>query len=349
MQQQSVNLDVLRSVAVTLVVVSHLADALGFGNRFRDIGHLGYVGVFLFFIHTSLVLMMSLERLRATGDAVTARFYIRRAFRIYPLSILTVLAVLAFKIPAFVDPPFVPLSTGAIWSNLFLVQNITRLPDVIGPFWSLPYEVQMYIVLPFLYAPARWIASYRGALVFIAAGFAARYVESYIAAAAGYHVLLNYAPFFCIGVAAYGLSKRVSGSLNPAFFAVCLALFILAPWSLNGQAKGWATWSTSTALAILLPYSRDFTSTLIRRASHNIAKYSYGVYLAHIPIMWLAFRKFSAYPWPLQGALFLGLLVVVPVLLYHLIEQPLIDAGGRVAKGLVSERPAVAAVASSGI
>jgi peptidoglycan/LPS O-acetylase OafA/YrhL len=346
--RQSVNLDVLRSVAVTLVVVSHLADVLGFGNRFRDIGHLGYEGVFLFFIHTSLVLMMSLERLHATGGAVSGRFYIRRAFRIYPLSILTVLAVLALKIPAFVDPPFVPLSGGAVWANLLLVQNVARLPDVIGPFWSLPYEVQMYLLLPFLYAPARWIRSYRGALVIILAGFAARYLESWIAAAAGYHALLSYAPFFCMGVAAYGLSRRVSASLHPAGFAVCLALFILAPWSLNGQAKGWATWSVGTVLAVLLPHFRDFTSPLIRRASLNIAKYSYGVYLAHIPIMWFAFRKLGAYPRPVQGTLFLGLLALIPVLLYHLIEQPLIDAGSRIAKVLVAQRPAVVAVSSSG-
>jgi peptidoglycan/LPS O-acetylase OafA/YrhL len=345
MTQQSVNLDVLRSVAVMLVVGSHLTDVLGFGNRFRDIGHIGYWGVFLFFIHTSLVLMMSQERLHATGGRVTARFYIRRAFRIYPLSILTVLAVVLIRIPAFIDPPFVPLSAGAFWANILLVQNIPHLPDVIGPFWSLPYEVQMYLLLPFLYFPARRIRSFLGAALLIAAGFVARDLEWRFATAAGYHPVLAYAPWFCMGVAAYGLSRNIRPSIHPKWFVLALALYILAPWASKPQAKGWVTWLVAIPLPFLLPYCRDFTDPLIHRVSHWIAKYSYGLYLAHIPIMWFAFRQLSQ-PKVIQLAVFAVLLAGVPVALYHLIEEPLIRAGGRVAQALVAGRPAPAAVGS---
>jgi peptidoglycan/LPS O-acetylase OafA/YrhL len=345
MNQQSVDLDVLRSVAVSLVVFTHLSFMFGYGNRFHGLGHIGYFGVFLFFIHTSLVLMMSLERLRATGGAVTGRFYIRRAFRIYPLSILTVLVVLLLKIPAYLEPTYKPLSTAAIWANLLLVQNVPHLPDAIGPFWSLPYEVQMYLVLPFLYVAARRIQTYRGALVLIAVGFAARYVEGLVAQAVGYHALLSYAPWFCMGVAAYGLSKHVVPRWNPRWFAVGLAVFVGAPWLSSEAVRGWAMWVVGVPFALLLPYFCDFTGPVVHRLSHWIAKYSYGLYVAHIPIMWFAYQKL-ALPRAVQTLVFFALVIAIPALLYHAVEEPMIRAGARIAQKLVRERGAVAATAA---
>ena len=61
-------------------------------------------GVLMFFIHTSLVLMMSLERL---GEVRTIqRFYVRRAFRIYPLAVLTVLIALLIRVPPHFEPTY---------------------------------------------------------------------------------------------------------------------------------------------------------------------------------------------------------------------------------------------------
>ena len=54
----------------------------------------------LFFVHTSLVLMYSMQRSPLRGGALFRDFYIRRFFRIYPLSILTVLAAVALHLHA---------------------------------------------------------------------------------------------------------------------------------------------------------------------------------------------------------------------------------------------------------
>lgn len=54
------NLDILRAVAVLLVLVDHSAKF--FGGSFDLLHPLGITGVYLFFTHTSLVLMFSLER-----------------------------------------------------------------------------------------------------------------------------------------------------------------------------------------------------------------------------------------------------------------------------------------------
>src|SRR5918996_4625319 len=91
--QESANLDMLRSVAVLLVFGSHLLVAFGLPWQGTVIGDLGHLGVMAFFVHTSLVLMMSLARLQEGPGSIVGRFYIRRAFRIYPLAIVTVLTV----------------------------------------------------------------------------------------------------------------------------------------------------------------------------------------------------------------------------------------------------------------
>jgi peptidoglycan/LPS O-acetylase OafA/YrhL len=90
--RESSNLDFLRAVAVLAVYFAHLSHALNLYNP----GSLGRFGVLIFFVHTSCVLMFSLQRLSSSGftndSRLTAAFWIRRFFRIYPLSIICILA-----------------------------------------------------------------------------------------------------------------------------------------------------------------------------------------------------------------------------------------------------------------
>ena len=88
----SSNLDLLRSCAVLLVVVAHVIgvwrpdDLPGYHMQ-----ALGLLGVEFFFVHTSLVLMFSLQRLSASAPAhQLTTFLVRRFFRIYPLSVVVV-------------------------------------------------------------------------------------------------------------------------------------------------------------------------------------------------------------------------------------------------------------------
>ena len=97
------NLDFLRSVAVLLVLFDHLFMAAGLADRYPFVWSMGHLGVLMFFVHTSLVLMLSLERSEEKSSGHLFRdFYIRRAFRIYPLSIACVVLVSAFAGREFV-------------------------------------------------------------------------------------------------------------------------------------------------------------------------------------------------------------------------------------------------------
>src|SRR5688500_16522490 len=97
------NLDALRAFAVLLVLADHVLEtfaALDGGNFHPFDRSLGRLGVLLFFVHTCFVLMGSLERGGGAGWAFAREFYVRRAFRIYPLAIVCVLAVVAAGVPA---------------------------------------------------------------------------------------------------------------------------------------------------------------------------------------------------------------------------------------------------------
>lgn len=80
--KDSSNLDFLRSVAVLMVLIDHLCRH--YHHDFVGpvaVVDVGYFGVLLFFVHTSLVLMRSMERSRLWGGALLTNFYVRRIFQ----------------------------------------------------------------------------------------------------------------------------------------------------------------------------------------------------------------------------------------------------------------------------
>jgi peptidoglycan/LPS O-acetylase OafA/YrhL len=203
LSSESRNLDLLRSVAVSYVFVAHLILSL-IRSPYPELHdawvpelyELGRVGVQLFFVHTSLVLLLSLDRNQ--GEGLFLSFYVRRFFRIYPLSTACILMVLAFRIPYVPRDSFLSPGWGDLLSNLFLVQNVTGAKDLISPLWSLPLEVQMYVLLPVIFVVLRRFGSSPLVLGMWTAAFAAVPLSP----------LLAFFPCFFGGVFAYQLSKE---------------------------------------------------------------------------------------------------------------------------------------------
>lgn len=193
-QSHTRNLDVLRSAAVLCVFIAHLGYAIS-GAEYNAIGG---VGVALFFVHTSLVLMMSLER-----DRNWFGFYVRRIFRIYPLSTLTVAVILTLHIPRDYSDLFRMPPVGVVIENLTLTQNVFGGPSVSVPLWSLPWEVQMYAILPVLFF---FLRSGRSTAAVLIATLAVRFAG--LALGIRGLTALQYAPCFLAGVLAY---KMVPG------------------------------------------------------------------------------------------------------------------------------------------
>ncbi len=99
-------------------------------------------------------------------------------------------------------------------------------------------------------------------------------------------------------------------------------------------------WVVCLSLGLIIPWMRELQAPRLNRLSKTIAKYSYGIYLFHYPILELAFMSLADRPLALQWSVFLLLLLLLPYLGYHLIEHPMIKLGGA-----WSERKSVSKVA----
>src|ERR1035438_5245371 len=100
MKNKYSNLDLLRSMAVLSVVMAHLwHSCVAFNicaeNQFisQFLHNCSITGVSFFFVHTCLVLMLSMHRAPYAHRA--RNFLIRRAFRIYPLCWAAIFLALA--------------------------------------------------------------------------------------------------------------------------------------------------------------------------------------------------------------------------------------------------------------
>jgi peptidoglycan/LPS O-acetylase OafA/YrhL len=345
-KRESANLDLLRSLAVILVFSEHALVAFGLPWEGTMLGALGHLGVLLFFIHTSLVLMMSLERLEESGDGLIRSFYIRRAFRIYPLAIVAVLLVPLLRIPQGLGMVYRSELPVELWSNLLLIQNLTGARSLLAQLWSLPFEVQMYLVLPFLYRWGKQMV--RTPMVILGVGVAVWLVGRRLETRFHLPMIIDYAPWFCMGVTAF--FRRRAPRLRAGLWVLCLA-FMASGYVLVSRLHDYRTvylqLLLGAGLSYLLPMFRELVHPAAARLFHLIAKYSYGIYLSHLPILWFAFEGLSGKSVALRTILCVGMLIGIPVLLYHTIEEPFIRWGARLA-GAAHHRIASITAAAAG-
>ncbi len=344
------NLDLLRSFAVMLVVGFHLAKFFNWEFEKLRVTDFGLLGVMLFFVHTTLVLMFSLERQRAgSGTSLLVPFMIRRCFRIYPLAILVVTFVFVFHIPSdlqFGRFNLLHQSAGNFLANLMLIQNVTRQKANPGILWSLPLELQMYLVLPALFLFATRVKSARAMIAFwcsaVALWFAAGLSTGLLPLSEGgirspMEALLKFtrfAPCFLPGIVAYKLWGRprfLPAWCWPIFLVFCCAMFM---W-LSGSEPIETGWFICFTIGLGVCLFREMRENLLTRLTKRIARYSYGIYVLHYFAIWIGFAICRRLNVGLQIAIFAAVLVSLSVLLYHTVEGPLIKAGVKVSEKLM--------------
>jgi len=328
------NLDLLRALAVSSVLGFHLL----LSQHVRGVTWLGRVGVLAFFVHTSVVLLSSLERTGRERGWVGS-FYLRRAFRIYPLSVATILFVLALRIPPMVpvagllqryaNPHWVTVAT-----NLLLVQNLAGQPDLTSVLWTLPLEVQMYVVLPLCWLAARRGVSVVVGLLLLSVAGGLLWHATIVPGLWRVNVLM-FGPCFMAGVLFHAF--RVRGPRLPTAPAWLWPIVLIALGALFWQpdadtASPWPQWIFCLALALALLVVGDARPSWVTRASKQIATYSYGCYLLHNVVIWYAFVQLrNAAPFIRWGVFVSGVLVL-PWVAYHAVEQPGIRLGQRLVR-----------------
>ena len=353
------NLDFIRAVAVLIVVASHLA--LFFGNLhigFLEPSLIGKFGVVIFFVHSGIVNMFSIERhVQQHGEYRLFRaFMIRRSFRIYPLSIFVVLAIFFTKLPASHIANFIATigqhANAELVPSLLLVQNFVRFDQILGPLWSLPYEVQIYCLFPMIYLILRRLSSTR-AILFAWAILAA--VDQLIAPRLAKHGyvgssvvipdLLFYFLLFLAGLCAYK-EMQTSRRLLHFWLLPALLAFMCVAWLLSYDNIKCIFLSLSLGLA--LPHIQSCEISALKRICGWVAKYSYGIYLLHDPAIWLGFVRLGNLPIMVQFSAFMLATFGGSILIYHALEHPMILIGNKAAVAISRKKiPAKVRVAAA--
>lgn len=359
-------LDGLRGVAI-LLVIPHNADM--FSNSapwlwpIALLAHAGWIGVQLFFVLSGFLITRNL--LDSRGDAHYLRsFYARRVLRIFPLYFLTLFVGLVLL------PQLIPYSPGALashqhqlWLWTFTINWMQPFgADVSGfsHFWSLAVEEQFYLVWPFvvLFAAGRRLLWICGALVLVAL------VSRAVMLSMGAKPEMIYMFTFCrMDALAMGAAMAVVSLSAPAMrsitlhsraaivttFCVLLAVAFYSHtysvYDANTLVMGQTLIAAAFALLVVIvgviprgTLGHSLRRLLETRALRRVGRYSFAMYVFHMPLM-LAFGTpvrealdFAGSALPLLYALtFIGLSFLAGLASYHLLEKHFLALKSRLA------------------
>jgi peptidoglycan/LPS O-acetylase OafA/YrhL len=352
------DIEILRAVAVSLVIVQHAGDNVQWALLPKLIYNFDFAaGVDLFFVISGFVIARGLlPAMAAAPDwrgrmGVMKRFWIRRIWRIWPAAWLWLGLILLGG--ALCDPSvFGSLSTNA-WATLAGVLNYAnvRFAHMFGghffygasfAYWSLSSEEQFYALLPILALAIRPLLT-PVALAIMA--LHVRYNNPIFfplmrSAELFYGVLLaQFAATPYWPIVAPEILRR-HGWLRAAVTLLLLLLFLRAG---SNVAHTPYRYSVMAVIAVVIvwiaSYGKGFlyTPSFAKPALLWLGSRSFALYLIHVPI-WLALAAISR-AWPLQGGshllnqmltpVALCLMLILADLTNRLVERPLRDYGKR--------------------
>jgi len=344
-------LDGLRGVAVAAVVVYHLEPDLLPG---------GFLGVDVFFVLSGFLIgSLLLAEAESSGRIDLRTFYVRRARRLMPASLLLLAAVVVYAATIAGAAELSRLRNHVLWTlgwvaNWGYVSDGTSYIDLVAgssPLrhtWSLAIEEQFYAVFPALVAvvvlrsrghgPGRlrrtvgWSA---------ALGFVASALAMVVLSAGGDELDRAY----------YGTDTRLQAILAGVVLAsmvvgrpptddkaarflrwpsLAAAGFLSALMWFGGERETWMYRGGFSAAALLsvLVIAGVFSSKLLSTALSarpvvGLGRISYGVYLWHWPIIVVADKSSTGLDGPALAGLRLSLTLACALVSWHLVEQPI--------------------------
>lgn len=270
-------LDSLRGIAAFSVVLfhytSHYHSLYGHEASFHPRFPAGKYGVYLFFMISGFVILMTLEKRRGWKD-----FVVSRISRLYPAywaaMIVTFAVVTMFGLPDW------PVGPHAFLINLTMAQQWLKTPHVDGVYWTLSLELSFYAIMLALSLAGLLARLKTVALIWMAAQIAA-----FAVMASGRHVptlvqvsfLLLYAHLFLAGMMFY---RWKTTGFTPAL-GMTLAL-TLAMHVLIGEAGSMVP--TLLSYAVFLLFTWDRLAFLRVRPMLFLGTISYSLYLLHANI-----------------------------------------------------------------
>jgi len=309
-------LDGLRGLAAYTVVMTHFSNNTNIWGGVLGYGA-GQLGVMLFFCLSGF-LMARIYMDQPFTCAAVADFFRRRIARVVPLYVALVLASYFLEQWRGNAWPLFNLSDAPntnVWSHLLFVKGTSV-------FWTIPVEVQFYVVFPVIWLLYRW-QNWTTALwllltiVVIAASGFNRFIE-----------LVPYAAFFFSGCIAAILPKPPTTKGMNSLFVLSCVLYVatfprVAPIFGINTAGMWLSPLYMLLIPVFLlaslhaPLARSILGNPVARFLGNI---SYSVYLLHLPVMLVMNSKSPAMS---NLILYLLLTTLVSWLSFIVLEVPL--------------------------
>ena len=296
-------IDGFRGLAVLLVIAYHYLPFFSFG----------WIGVDLFFVISGFLITGKLIESLGTANYFSS-FYLNRILRIVPLYYLVLVVFFFFLpwlLPAFVSGSVNQLLSQQVYYWTFTVNFYNALygwsPNVmLVPMWSLACEMQFYLIWPFVVLiiykiDKRYFTHILILFIFLTVLY--RLSGNYkgqLSAAYTYVLLPSRLDSFCIGALLYvifndnNFVQLLRKGWMCSFVAVLLALCIMyyqgQAWHLDaattskfGYTLDALFWAGIIAF-VKSPGSRFFTKIFTSKWLVQAGKYSYGMYILHVPV-----------------------------------------------------------------
>ena len=317
-------LDGLRGMAIAIVLFHHCDFLLpngGLGrNAVKAVLYLGWTGVDLFFVLSGFLITGILVDTKASKNYFSS-FYVRRVLRIFPLY-FGVLSVIVIFDRVFYQPWFdqiMAIRRDQIYYFLYLDNWMFLLKDywhgnIIGHFWSLAVEEQFYLIWPLCI----WLIPGRRILKLAITGCVLAFLVRLVLVAvygpsqsiventfARMDALLAGAGCAMI-VRNQSLVEKVRPLLMPAVIATAAGIFWIeficgesrTQWGQYMEIVGFTLLSIGYAALLLHVFLGQETQSIVQRLFASgpmqaMGKYSYGIYVLHVPILTIASRLFG--------------------------------------------------------
>jgi peptidoglycan/LPS O-acetylase OafA/YrhL len=307
--------DGLRGAAVLAVLLHHLSDYCPDTSGLKVILRGGWCGVDLFFVLSGFLITGILLDTRHSPNYFRA-FYVRRILRIFPVYYLTLTGILfaAHFIPALTSvlpPPHDRVFYFFYLNNWWGLLRGGWHFNVIGHFWSLAVEEQFYLVWPFVV----WRLSQKRMQALALCGILLAPVLR-IAVDATYGAVRDIVenPFcrmdsLLMGALLASLvrTQRTGKKWQPALhlLAITFGIAIIAGGFSDVLLLKivHSPLLISSGLAVVFGglVSWTFLNKNVETSAQKVlrspaltfcGKYSYGIYVYHVPLLWLVARYY---------------------------------------------------------
>ncbi|MBY3233846.1 acyltransferase [Rhizobium laguerreae] len=283
------SLDGLRGVAALLVVGAHIG--LIFPVTAPHLVTMGDEAVGLFFALSGF-LMAHLYGSRPVTKENVLDFLVSRFARIYPVYLVAV--VLVAMLSSMQNLDFVqPIAGGTDFvRHVFLLGSS-------GVFWSIPPEIQFYLLFPVLWFCLAQPQRYSGVIVGLTVAVV---VDGLVELPGPGIVLVSKLPYFLFGALA-GIMHSCWINWIPSVLTGISTLFLLAVFfTYRHILPGFSPefWSLQSAVAAavivgLVARQPPIAARVLAAAPIRFfGKISFSLYLFHVPIMFLARLTFDA-------------------------------------------------------